>query len=138
MQLTPDEGYRHLLNPEEEAVIDDTSDETKITILLESRHDIITAERDLREISTLKERGVEGAGNLEGTYDQSVVGLKADGRSLTSQRRSKEYDFTFRGTWGGYTGRQERGRWAVETVFGIRTSIPSFGSTFLSANLRSS
>jgi hypothetical protein len=41
-------------------------DSAKIAILLEAKGDIVAAERDLREIETLKQRGVEGSGNLEG------------------------------------------------------------------------
>lgn len=38
----------------------------KIAILLEAKGDIVAAERDLREIETLQQRGVESIGDLEG------------------------------------------------------------------------
>lgn len=63
-----DEGYKHLLSlPGEESPEEtyDLPDETKVALLVESRNEIIAAERDLREIELLKERGVEGSGNLE-------------------------------------------------------------------------
>ena len=67
--LTPDEGYKPLLSLHTDDTPPETydpPDETKLTILLESRGDIISAERDLREVDILKERGVEGSGDLEG------------------------------------------------------------------------
>lgn len=58
--------------PEDEAksdtVYDDLPDAAKVAILVESKGDIISAERDLREIELLKQRGVEGSGNLEREY----------------------------------------------------------------------
>jgi len=67
--LIPDEGYKPLLSLHTDDTPSETyepPDETKVTILLESRADIISAERDLREVEILKERGLEGSGNLEG------------------------------------------------------------------------
>jgi len=63
-----DEGYKHLLSlPGEEIPKEtyDLPDEAKVALLVESRNEIIAAERGLREIELLKERGVEGSGNLE-------------------------------------------------------------------------
>ncbi|KAK1922251.1 hypothetical protein DB88DRAFT_497673 [Papiliotrema laurentii] len=64
------EGYRHLLTLSDGEAEDDllnevVPDAAKVSILVESRGDIIAAERDLREIQLLKDRGVEGSGNLE-------------------------------------------------------------------------
>lgn len=38
-------------------------------MVLEAAGDILTAERDLRDIELLRSRGVEGAGTLEGVSD---------------------------------------------------------------------
>jgi hypothetical protein len=41
------------------------SDATKLTMVLEAGEDVVYAERALREIDNLRERGVEGSGELE-------------------------------------------------------------------------
>lgn len=79
-ELTADEGYKHFLSlPGEEDVKDleasGISDQAKIALLVESKGDIVRAERDLREIELLKERGVEGSGDLERMLIRRRLGL---------------------------------------------------------------
>ena len=83
---SPDEGYKSLLSlpsldpgshpdpsktdgdpsgAEVDPAADSLPDTTKVTILLEAAREIQSAERDLREIEQLRDRGVEGSGNLE-------------------------------------------------------------------------
>lgn len=48
-------------------------DQVKVSILLESKFDLISAERDLREIEVLKHRGVDGSGDLESESQQYLL-----------------------------------------------------------------
>lgn len=69
-QLTADEGYKPFLSlPGEEDPTEleasGMPDQAKVALLVESRGEIVHAERDLREIELLRERGVEGSGALE-------------------------------------------------------------------------
>jgi hypothetical protein len=41
-------------------------DAVKVTMLLEAASDVRVLERQLREVQVLQEKGVEGAGSLEG------------------------------------------------------------------------
>ena len=64
-----DESYKHLLGlGGEESVEDDVPDLTKVALLVESKGDIISAERDLRQIELLKQRGADGSGELESAF----------------------------------------------------------------------
>jgi hypothetical protein len=63
-----DERYAPLLRtlPDEEAAEDTLDWDTKRALVLESRADLVAAERGLREIDVYNKRGVAGAENLEG------------------------------------------------------------------------
>ena len=70
-RLIIDEGYKPFLalpGEEPEEGHEDVPDETKMVLLLESRDEIIAAERGLREMEILRDRGVEGSGELESAY----------------------------------------------------------------------
>lgn len=131
--LTIDEGYKHLLAlPGEEDLKDleasGISDQAKIALLVESRGDLISAERDLREIELLKERGVEGSGDLERELPRPAL---IRGRALLLRPRAagpppgaQRADTPCRDEADGAVGRAEGGHGAPEAISRFRTSLP--------------